>query len=267
MKIDAVDVLRIEAERLKIPTLKHLGLRFFFSNGDVVAQSTCSEWNNYLEEADKLLEKRHYTSELTIGAIQNTYCVIRQDNLTSPYISALKDFGMSSSLIIYQRLKTVIVGYYFIPQVNNYCTLQYLLNNLSVLQNLIRNVGCLINSGRYSGKKITIDQKYKLLDLDTAKALLNINAPLIKHSTRRKFLISGYEYDFTPKEIEILTLLRYTSVAKEITVHLNKNIDLFQDKEISTRTVEWHIQNIRKKTQITSNLDLRNIAIEIVKLI
>ena len=75
------------------------------------------------------------------------------------------------------------------------------------------------------------------------------------------FLFEGNEYEFTPKEIDIIKVLKYTSIAKEITDHLNKN----NLNNISIRTVEWHLTNIKKKSKLSNSLDLRNFAIEITK--
>lgn len=254
MSISALDVFKKETEKAGVAFLNNYGLRFFFPSGEVTALSTCFVWNEFLEnEVDKHYERLHYENELSASNLTNSYYLIRTpDNIHSSYLKKLHELGMSNSLVIYRRLHQMIVGYYFIPHRNDHQAFLYFINNLSLFENIARRVGKIIDCKKYYNKSVEFSQKYKLIDPSIAGRLIFNKSDIAKRVNNCGFTVHGRDYNFTPKEIAN---------------YFNDNKKSPDQKDVSCRTIEWHISNIKKKAGLSSSIDLRDFAIEVCNLI
>ncbi len=257
--INPLEIMKVEIEKESLDFLCHYGVRNFYCNGKAESMSTNEQWNNFVNnDLDKYQEMQHFSNELKrIKDLNLRYLLRTRESIKTIYQFKLMDYAMINSLAVYEYEQKVIRGIYFIPSTKDYNAVNIFVNKLNIFENLSRRIFRIFAEGEYFGKKIEVTSGYKLLKQEENKILF-IESLRQKHRKGNyKTLFFGKEYEFTPKEMEIMDALRITGYAKDIAVQLG----------VSNRTVEWHIDNIKKKSGVSNRLELRDFSNEILKLI
>ncbi len=240
-----LELLRQETEKLGINFLVHFGFREFYPNGTTVGTSTNDDWNNkILDLPFKAEMEQHYFGELKqVMHNQVTYIIRTRDHVTNNFQRKLLTVNMSNSLVIYKKADKSIRGYYFICDPQDYQSQIFFINNLMLFNKITNIVSNTLDLNNFLLEEL-ITKKFQLFsEEEITKIFCNKKADRINNIN---LISNGKQYIFTPKEVEVLEVVRYGCTIKEVANSLN----------ISPRTAEWHLQKIKQKLGTSSKLAL-----------
>lgn len=246
-------LMKYEAEKLGIDFLEHYGIRNFFHNGDVFGITTNKEWNSLTNsEQFTLRTKLHYYDELSFIKKHKMRYIIRTKELaSSPFLISLVDVEMCNAIGRYITNEIGLIGYYFTANQNDKEAIHFLVNNVYLFDKVIAAVDNQLIKEGYWDNILILPNNRKLLP-----AVFFSKEKIDKNLIHRIFF-DGKEFVFTQREMQILKIIKIRNVTKEIA----------QILEVSTRTIEWHIQNLKNKTGLSKKDELVDFALQLEKLI
>jgi DNA-binding CsgD family transcriptional regulator len=240
-----LEMLKHETKKLGVNFLRHFGFREFYPDGTTVGTSTNEDWNNkILDLTFKTEMEHHYFEELKqVTHNQVTYIIRTKDHVTNNFQRKLLAVNMSNSLVIYKKTDKSIRGYYFICDPQDYQSQIFFINNLMLFNKITNIVTNTLDLSDLLLEEL-ITKKFQLFSKEEiTKIFCNKKADRVNNIN---LISNGKRYFFTPKEVEVLEVVRYGCTIKEVANSLN----------ISPRTAEWHLQKIKQKLGTSSKLAL-----------
>ena len=245
----SLEFLKTKSKQSGLEFLIHFGVRRFFDDGTSVGLTTNDQWNK-LVEYNMLYEeiKLHYKKELELVINDNFKYFLKTDSsANTAFLKKLSEVGMGNSIAIYRKTPKSINAYFFTVPPFFPNAAQLLVNKISTFEKIVDQIESL--NIQFTVPNILNPQQ--LLDThDLAWFRKSMNKKYLPDITLN---INGTVIIFTESELKLLKLLTYTTITKEMSNRLN----------ISPKTVEWHINNIRKKTGKHSRSALSTMARQI----
>ncbi|PCJ28927.1 MAG: hypothetical protein COA94_03335 [Rickettsiales bacterium] len=241
LRTETLELVKDYFTQLKMFKVDHIGYREFRKDGTSMA--FCSHLDWYDVDTDVVYKEEmanHYAKEL-IFLVKNQFdCITRSaSSINNKFLQELSSKDMCNSFLIYKNTEDVIYMYAFISSSLNPDALSYFVNQSGFLEELIN---------KYKATFASVFQKSKYQELReqmfSEKVAQHIFSDLTSSMQNSSF------QQLTPKEIECTALVARGWNNKAIAKKLN----------ISTRTVEFHLSNIRNKLNINSRNDIVDIA-------
>lgn len=233
------------------------GYRRFFLDGSSFGTSNNLSWTNYcLENFDKKIIPNY---EEEIRAVLNDekshFFRIGVPDNQDIFLSSLYGLDIWNTCSLYKRSGEGIEGFYFASTRENISIIERYANNLSLLERF----SCYFKNKLFdimslddlkSATSPTISPSlFETYQHERSKEELDIKNFLLLTPIQKFFLtINGQEIALSSQEFRSLALLSQGKTAKEIARVL----------KISPRTVEDYIENIKRKTKISSRSQLIN---------
>jgi|GEM_PF-5280123 len=241
-----IELLKQETQASGVDFLVHLGFREFYFDGTTVGTSTNEVWNEkILDLAFKTEMEQHYFAELK-QVMHNhiTYIIRTRDHVTNNFQRKLLTVNMSNSLVIYKKTEKSIRGYYFISEPHDYQSQIFIINNLTLFNKITNIVGNALDQNEFLLEELVI-KKFQLFSTDQiTKIFCNKKLDRVGSINNINLIANGKQFLFTPKEVEVLEVVKFGCTAKDVANSLN----------ISPRTAEWHLHNIKHKLGTSSKL-------------
>lgn len=230
-------LMKHEFKKLKLDFIVHCGVRNLLYNGDFFGITTNVEWNNRTKLLSVINQsKDHYFDELKSVLHRNMRYVIRNKELVhTPFLSNLADVEMCNGLGVYSKNNIGVSGYFFTARHDDKEAINFFVNHLHLFKSIVDKIDKQLIQGSY-WRNVSIRSDDKSLFKQEERRLIFSNKNM--RYLPCKILLDDKEIELTRRQIQILDLLKDSSATKDLAETLN----------IETRTVEWHLDEIRKKT-------------------
>lgn len=238
-KAKVIEVFEKETKNLGVDFIYHYGFREFYEDGTTLGVSSNKDWNNVtLDILFKTEMEKHYLSELVnaMGNIVNrgvSHIVRTRDQIINEFHNKLLSVEMCNSFIIYKKIDNLIRGYFFIHHPQDYKSLNFCVNNLPLFHKITNSIDYVIRQDKSIVEEL-LSQKFHLFTANKMSDILSQKKGLIPNTI---IVFNNEEYSFTPKEIQLLEVIRSGGTIKDIAKGLG----------MEPRTVEWHLTNVKKK--------------------
>lgn len=236
--IKAINPYLAEMQGLSI---EYIGYREFYSDGTSMGMCSREIWYDSILDADFITDMGiHYTQEMMLLERAGFNYVIRTAiNANNRFLKELLKKDLCNSLIFYKKDKEVIRMFCFIASSSNTLALNYFFNKRYIFE-------LIVSSCEEKITNIFLQQKYKELRIPL------IEQKVIKILLEGKKKLNSREENhiLTTREKECISLIAKGAGDKDIAKHFG----------ISTRTVEYHIANIRKKLNVCNRFMIKQAA-------
>jgi DNA-binding CsgD family transcriptional regulator len=242
--------MKYETEKRGIGFIEHYGIRHILCNGNFFGITTFNEWNSFVEtEAMIELAKSHFLEE--IGFITKNrirYVIRRKDLANNPFLIYLSDAGMCNGGGVYITNQFCILGFFFNARSDDKEAIQLFINHVGLFQSIVGAVDKqLITEGYWDNAPITPKNK-KLFNIDDRRLIFTYNK--LKSYSPCTILSNHKEITLTRRQAQILDQLKDSKSTKDLAGVLH----------LETRTIEWHIAQIKEKLGVHSKVELINVA-------
>ncbi|MDF2965998.1 MAG: hypothetical protein K0Q51_1386 [Rickettsiaceae bacterium] len=231
--------------------VKTFGYRVFRNDGKSFGFCTNFEWTKFFELnlADQVAN--HYEKELESIIKDNKQYILRlgSPNSESKLLSALYHFDLWNSIGIHQKNEDNIEAFYFVSSVKTPDILEHYINNIQLLKQFTAFFKDKINLVLKEKSEAPIFREMIPSNiLSSSLQPEGLEKSLQEQLERKKFSVSinNRVISFSKREIECLKLLAKGQTLKHIAANLN----------ISPRTAEHHINNIKYKSDIHDRCNL-----------
>lgn len=238
-----LDILQKSVNDMKLTFITNIGYRIFFDNGNSFGICSNEIWK---EEKKSLryqsLFKDFYSNELLRMKRTNYKISIRvQGQVPNDFLKTISSYGLGNVLAICMFSKTRICAYYFLAEGSNYNAINDFCNNIQMFEKIVeenhQTIDQLIELNRMKGFSQKLLSDYAVQELFEPK-VNNLKST-------QYFLSKGL---FTKKQSELLSLLASGVTSyKAISKRMNN---------ISLKTVEWHITELKKRTNASTKTEL-----------
>ena len=170
-----------------------------------------------------------------------------RDQASNNFQRKLLTVNMSNSLIVYKVFPNFIRGYFFISSPEDSQALVFFVNNLYRFNSITGIMDDILSKNNFLVEEL-ISEKFQLFSPEERDKIFSAK----KQDNISNFVVvvNERQYEFTPKEIEFLKVVKYGCAVKEIAKTLN----------VSPRTAEWHLHNIKLKLHTSSKIDVTKFA-------
>lgn len=239
-----LEILKKKSFESGIDFLTHFGIRNFLYDGNSIGLTTNKEWNGIIDE-NKLHDelKLHYKKELTFVMKNNFKYFLKTDSAANtPFLKKLSEVDMCNSMGVYRKNDKGVNAYFFTAPKFFHEATQIFFNKIEIFEKIVDEVEKL---NVYTYNSEFIQPILESQDLLWFKKTKNLNNNLGARVT-----INGQTIILTDAEFKIFKLLAYPNSTKALSASLG----------ISAKTVDWHINNIKRKIGIYSRNGLSSIA-------
>jgi DNA-binding CsgD family transcriptional regulator len=244
LKEELTKILTPYQEKIKALNIDYIGYREFYPDG--TSMGFCSNDRWYEAHKETILNEDmaiHYAKEITDLNEQGFDYIIRTSNtVNNRFLDFLLSHDICNSLLIYKKSRNIINQYSFIASTKNLSALNFFFNKRQEFVDII-------NLYEAEFARVCAQPKYLAL-----RRLLFLEKTATKLFSN--FSITPSSYNLTNREQECANLLAYGASDKDIANKLN----------ISIRTVEGYIANIKKKLRANNRFEASNILKEQMKL-
>ncbi|NRB11468.1 MAG: helix-turn-helix transcriptional regulator [Rickettsiaceae bacterium] len=245
------NLLLQELRFLKNYGVDHLGYRYFLCDGRSFGCPTVDQW--YMERKPQEFYnsmKLFLTKEL-INFAENNFTYVTRSNSHSPneYQKYLRAFSLGSSIGIYKTATKRIDSFFFITNSDLGEARDVLINNIHWLENYTNELSLKIN------KMLTEILHFKEVDINIDKYVCKKVFDRIKltDASSIDIISNGRVIKLTNREIDILKNLNLGSSNKKLAAILN----------ISEKTIEKHLSNIKTKFNVSCKNDLLKLSAKV----
>jgi DNA-binding CsgD family transcriptional regulator len=240
--LDPTQILKEETEKVGIDFLVSFGIRYFPCNGDVFILTTDSKWSNIAQKKESISDARqHYCEEIRFINKHNLKYIIRSKEFA--HTSLLKDLAeaeMCNAIGVYVKNQLGITVYFFTAHYQEKDAIQFLINKFHLLEIIISRVESRLLQLNYWAKSLVLPDNKNFFS--TPEKLLIFGKK--KRGATEKYYISvdKKQFQFKQKEMEILQIIGISSRTKDMAKVLDTDI----------RTIDWHLQNLRKELGVSA---------------
>ena len=240
-------LMKYETEKRGINFIKHYGFRYFFPSGFSYAITTNKSWNNLLEEDwIQSVVKQHYLDEIRYITDNNfTYLLRTKSYNKTVFLKCLEELGMNNALAIYIVNNTGIASYYFTSSPNTENSTQYFLNNIEIFEELAWLTNDYINQPCNINLLEGSEYNKQLFPSYAIEVIFN-KIFICGSSKKCEIFFRGEKLILTQKEALLVFYLKEGGTSKM----------LAQKMGLSSRGIDFHLCNLRKKTNLTSKEEL-----------
>lgn len=235
----------MEINELIKPIDKYFGLDSFnyhktFNDNSQISLTNQPAWYQHY-----LSQKLYLQSIFELPAVNYSRSRIIWSNIDT-HNTILRDaasFGIKHGVTIVEPNHDGFEFYFLGTTIDDSSTINKYLSNFQLVDKFIQNFRIV------SHKLFAKLSKHKTIAEDWLDNSLQFES--VNHIDKYSFLAEMYHYQFTSREIECLPLLIKGFTAKQIAEKLN----------ISYRTVEDHINNIKQKLDVRTKNELMNLLV------
>lgn len=222
-----------EALALKVD---YIGYREFYDDGTSMAFCSNEEWYNLVEDKETFDSMViHYSQELmSLNRNGFNYVIRTPACINNQFLRELLLRDMCNSLLIYKKTKKIIRMYAFIASASNLAALNYFFNKWQSFE-------IIVNTYKDELASIFEKEEYQSLrqPLFDQKILNNIFNQIPTSADVTCDILTQIEMEYLP-------LLATRASNKDIAVLFN----------VSTRTVQYHVSNIKRKLKLNNRLNI-----------
>jgi DNA-binding CsgD family transcriptional regulator len=259
-KVNALDpakILKEETVKKGINFLIHFGGKCFFSSGSVSGGSTNKEWNAFTNKPEilKTCVKSHYFRYLKL--MNNTnfrYQIRRKEDVDTEFLGYLSDFEMCNSLTVYVKYPGYVKTYFFVAAPNDKVAINFFYNHLYLFEEIIKNTERRISQESYI-KRILEIHRGDLFSIYDRRLLFEGNIEGLE-SLIKNFFHKGKEIKLTEQELELLKIIEVGDTLK----------DLASKMSLRVSGIQYHLNNLTKKTNINNKREIAQLAISLQEL-
>ena len=232
---------------LKEIKVDYIGYREFYRDGTSMAFCTSPGWYEVSKDIKLMSEMAtHYAHELLFVIRNKFHCIIRSaSNANNTFLRKLLIHDMCNSLLFYIKSKKVIKMYSFISSVDNHSAPHFFMNERFKLELFINSHSEIMESILRKAEFQSL--RTKLFSKDIADCIFSVDDSYCGFFTGNKTTSHNYD-SLTQKESECVALLVNGATYK----------DIAHKMDISIRTAEFHVSNIRKKLNMKNKFDISN---------
>lgn len=237
---ECIKAIECYLKELKDLQIESFGYREFYLDGTSMGICSSETWYEAILDANFIADMgMHYTQEIMLLERKGFDYIIRTaTNANNRFLRQLLIQDLCNSLIFYKKSKEVIRMFCFIAPSSNLSALNYFVNKRFVFESIAVSCEAKLTN-------IFLQQKYQ-------KLRISLIAPEVVKKIleeKKELHCSGIYYDLTTREKECISLIAKGATDKDIA----KNFG------ISTRTVEYHISNIRKKLNVCNRFGIKEV--------
>lgn len=241
-------LLKRECLKRGIDFIVECGVKKFLYNGDFFGLTTTKEWNRKIK-TEKIIyqSKAHYFNEVLSYLKNGVECVLRhQDLARNPFLLSLAETEVCNGLAVYTRNNTGIVAYFFTARHDDKEAMNFFLNHLGIFKSIVNVVNKhLMERNYWAGNFIDFETKILFNSMERKIIFGDIKE---SDTYSRIVLVDGQKIQFSARQTQLLDSLKYHKTTKDIALDLN----------LETRTVEWHLSELRKKIGASNKKELVN---------
>ena len=249
-------LMRHECTKHGLDFINHYAIRNLLYNGDFFGITTFKEWNT-LAEDEMMIEraKDHFLNEAKFVAMHNIQYVVRSKDLANnPFLYNLVDAGMCNGIGIYIINNIGITVYFFNAKHDEKEAVHFLINHLNVLKSIVDKVDSQLIQDGYWNNLLISSQNKNLFSNNEKRVIFSHRKD---HQTiPTKLLLNNKMIEFTPREIQILDVFKNTNAIKKSST-IKKLAVTFN---IGSRTIEWHLEQLKEKTGMRGKDELIDFA-------
>jgi len=243
-----VKSISYDLDSLNVYGIDYFMYRAFTKTGESFSFSTQDQWYCLKKTEDFCEAMRvHFENEITHLYCNKLKYVTRSgESVKNEYLRQLALNGMGNGVGIYKFKKERIESFFFYSISENAYARDIIINHLNSLENSTQFLSKKINHLMASNKQYVLSNTLPL-KFHNSEVLFQ-EQKLSKHFKTKnvELLINGQQVFFTLRELELLTVLKYSYSNKEVSNRLG----------ISVRTVEGFIEKIRSKCRLNSKCEL-----------
>lgn len=251
--------------------LKRFGITHFtymanYLDGKQVYLSNHAQW---VEDYYRLNLYKSSSFEANPVNYQNGYSIWQPDAATEVLTHGRQYFDSDNGITIIQKNNACCEFYFFSASVSNRSIINFYINNLDILDNFINYFKLSARDiiKKAENNKIYLSNHYTSLGKDTANAALNVYTDLrqaflsevnsqsaVMHSVGQGINQLG-NFVLSKRQAQCLQYLLEGKSAKQTANMLN----------LSTRTIEFYLDNMKKKMNCRTKLELAGKVMKIVE--
>jgi DNA-binding CsgD family transcriptional regulator len=180
--------------------------------------------------------------------------VIRNKEFANnPFLLSLAEAEVCNGLGIYTINHVGIAGYFFTARHDNKEAINFFINHLHLFVKIVNKVDKqLIRTGYWNNVNISTNNQ-KLFNIDDRRFIFG-NKQLKNYSPLKIFL-DEKEVQLTSRQVQTLDALKNISTTNDLANFLNT----------TSRTAEWHLSEIRKRTGLKGRSELIDFAMMYIK--
>lgn len=224
-----------EALALKVD---YVGYREFYNDGTSMAFCSNEEWYNVIQDKETFDSMAiHYSQELmSLNRNGFNYVIRTPACINNHFLRELLLRDMCNSLLIYKKDRKIIRMYSFIASISNLSALNYFFNRWQSFEMIVNTY------------------KDELAGIFKKKEYQQLRQPLFNQKILNN--IFNQIQEITPANVncDILTQIEMEYLPLLATRASNKDIAVLFN--VSTRTVQYHVANIKRKLKVSNRLNI-----------
>ena len=245
-----LNMMKHECSKRGLDFIVEFGVKQFLYNGNYFGLTTTERWNNKVKTPEVIYQsKTHYLGEVYSYLKNGVEFVLRnQDLAKSSFLLSLAESEVCNGLAVYTKNHTGVVAYFFTAKHNDREAMGFFINHLELFKSITNIVDTHLLEVNYWTKDFIVVETKTLFD-DTERRLIFDDIKKL-NTYPSAVIVGGKNVNFSGRQTQLLDALKYNKTTKDIASALC----------LETRTVEWHLAELRKKVGVSNKKELMSFA-------